>query len=333
MPSWAVGAALTVLASGCGRGVLVEGTLADDTPAMAASATAEAPPPAPGPHVDVVLLGTGTPIPDPERQGPATAVVVDGLPLLFDAGPGVVRQAQAAADRHRLRALSPESYRHVFLTHLHSDHTTGLPDLLLGAWVLGRRSPVRVVGPPGTQAMVDGILSSWQADMAIRKGVEDLPASGIQVEVLETEGGVVFEEGELQVRALKVPHGTWDVALGFVVQAGPRRVVISGDTAPSAPLMAACDGCDLLVHEVYSKRGFDRVPVASFQTYHGTFHTSGLELGVLATQARAQKVVLTHQLFFGSPEEQVVDEVKAGFAGPVVSGHDLQRFRVGRAGG
>jgi ribonuclease Z len=313
---------------GCGRMGTVEGSAdAGATPDGEVARPADAP--TAGPLVDVVLLGTGTPIPDPQRQGAATAVVVDGLPLIFDAGPGVVRQAQAAADRHSLSALAPENLRHVFLTHLHSDHTTGLPDLLLGAWVLGRSASIRVVGPPGTQAMVDGILAGWQGDIAIRQGVEDLPPSGLRVEVVEVEGGVVFREEGLEVRAVKVPHGTWEVALGFVVQAGPRRVVISGDTAPSEALVSACDGCDLLVHEVYSKQGFDRVPSASFQRYHSTFHTSGVELGALATRAKAQQVVLTHQLFFGASEAQVVGEVQQGFAGPVTSGDDLERFRVG----
>ncbi len=281
-----------------------------------------------GPLVDVVLLGTGTPIPDPVRSGPATAVVVDGLPLLFDAGPGVVRRAQEAASRHQLSALEPERIQHLFLTHLHSDHTTGLPDLLMGAWVLGRDQGLRVVGPPGTQGMVDHVLAGWREDAALRQQAEELPASGLRVEVVELSGGEALRVEGLEVTAFPVPHGSWEVALGYRVQAGPHRVVISGDTAPSEAVVAACDGCDVLVHEVYSQAGYDMVPVASFHTYHGSFHTSGVELGALAARARPRRLVLTHQLFFGASEAMLLSEVRQGFAGEVVSGNDLDRITV-----
>jgi len=319
---------------GCGWRAPLDGDVpeAPESPVEAAAAPVPAAPVAAtsAPAIDVVLLGTGTPVPDARRSGPATAVLVDGRALLFDAGPGVLRQAQAAAETHRLPGLVPENLRHVFLTHLHSDHTTGLPDLLLGGWVLGRTESLRVVGPPGTRAMVDSVLEGWKPDIAIRQGKgEDLPASGIQVEVVELDGGEAYASDGVSVRALQVPHGTWEVALGFVVDVGDRRVVISGDTGPSEALMDACGGCDLLVHEVYSKWGFDQVPSASFQAYHSSFHTSGVELGPLATRAGAKKLLLTHLLFFGASEERLEAEVASGYDGPVVVGADLERYTVG----
>lgn len=279
-------------------------------------------------RLDVVLLGTGTPLADPQRSGAATAVVVGGLPLLFDAGPGVIRQAQAAADRHSVPALAPDRLRHVFLTHLHSDHTTGLPDLILGAWVLGREQALHVWGPPGTQAMVDQILAGWSADIAVRQGVEGLDPRGLDVVVTEIRGGMAFTEEGLAVSAFTVPHGNWDVALGYRIEADGRVVVISGDTSPSEGVVTACDGCDLLVHEAYVKQAYDRISDASFHTYHRTFHTSAVQVGGIATRARAKQVVLTHQLFFGGSETMLVDEVKQGFDGPVTSGVDLQRFTI-----
>ncbi len=315
---------------GCGWRAPLDGEV-PESPAEAVAAPVEAAPVAavPAPSIDVVLLGTGTPVPDVRRSGPSTAVLVDGRALLFDTGPGVIRQAQAAAEKHRLPGLLPENLRHVFLTHLHSDHTTGLPDLLLGGWVLGRTTSVRVVGPPGTKALVDSILAGWRPDIDIRQGKgEDLPPSGIQVDVVEIDGGEAYTADGLSVRALQVPHGTWDVALGFVVDVGERRVVISGDTGPSEALMDACGGCDLLVHEVYSQWGFDQVPSASFQAYHSSFHTSGVELGPLATRAKPDQLVLTHLLFFGANEERLKAEVTQGFAGPVAVGADLERYRV-----
>src|SRR5689334_17350665 len=96
----------------------------------------------------VILLGTGTPYADPARSGPAVALIVDSNTYIVDAGTGIVRRAAAAK-------IPMRSLRIAFLTHLHSDHTVGLPDLMLSPWVLGRTVPLDVYGPPGTSTMVD----------------------------------------------------------------------------------------------------------------------------------------------------------------------------------
>lgn len=277
--------------------------------------------------LDVILLGTGTPVPDPNRQGPAIAMVYQGMSMVFDAGPGVVRQAAAAAVTHRQPALEPGKVRYVFLTHLHSDHTTGLPDLMLGGWVLGRATPLRVFGPPGTKALVDGILAGWVEDIDVRQGVEELPPRGIKVEVTEIEAdGEVLDTHGVKVAAFTVPHGTWPHAFGYRVDAGGRSVVLSGDTDRSEAVSQACSGCDLLLHEVYSEAGFEGTTSKSFQRYHSTFHTSGPEVGEIATLAQAKEVVLYHQLFFGHDEASIVREVQSTYGGPVTSGNDLDRF-------
>ena len=100
----------------------------------------------------VVLLGTGNPAPDPDRSGPATAIVVNGTAYLIDLGPGVVRRASAAFLEEGIQALEPTKLRVVFITHLHSDHTVGYPDLIFTPWTIGRRVPLEVYGPKGLQA-------------------------------------------------------------------------------------------------------------------------------------------------------------------------------------
>ena len=97
----------------------------------------------------VVMLGTATPLPDPDRQGPATAVVVNGTAYIVDAGTGIVRRAAAARARG-IDALQPVKLRVAFLTHLHSDHTLGLADLILTPWTMGRTEPLELYGPAGT---------------------------------------------------------------------------------------------------------------------------------------------------------------------------------------
>ena len=131
------------------------------------------------PRTQVVLLGTGNPGPSPERSGPATAIVVDGEAYLVDMGPGVVRRA-AAAQRKGIEALDPTRIKRVFVTHLHSDHTVGYPDLIFTPWVIGRKEPLDVYGPVGIKAMTRHVLSAWSEDIRIRnEGSErNLPEHG-----------------------------------------------------------------------------------------------------------------------------------------------------------
>src|ERR1700683_4358124 len=101
------------------------------------------------PVTQVVVLGSGTPHADPHRSGPAVAVIVTGQSYLVDCGPGIVRRA-AAASRQGVPGLEMPKLRTLFLTHLHSDHTLGLPDLIFTPWVLGRTDRLTVYGPRGT---------------------------------------------------------------------------------------------------------------------------------------------------------------------------------------
>jgi ribonuclease BN (tRNA processing enzyme) len=291
-----------------------------------ASASALSAQAAPTPRTRVVLLGTGTPNADPDRSGPATAVLVDDRAYLVDAGPGVVRRAALAVRELGLDALRPQALDHVFLTHLHSDHTLGLPDLLLTPWVLDRPGPLRVYGPPGIRDMMDHIVEAYRQDIDMRVlGLEPRDENwfAYQPLVREVEPGLVYEDDLVKVFAFQVRHGSWEHAYGYRFVGPDRTVVISGDTAPSESVVEACDGCDVLVHEVYSADRFrDRPP--AWQRYHRAFHTSTTELAELAERARPGLLVLTHQLFWGTDDAGLVAEMRAaGYDGPVVSGRDL----------
>jgi ribonuclease BN (tRNA processing enzyme) len=274
----------------------------------------------------VVLLGTGTPLADPERSGPALAIVVGGVSYLVDAGAGVVRRAAAAARRDSLPALRVANLRIVFLTHLHSDHTLGLPDLMLTPAVLHRERPLVIYGPPGTRAMVDHLLAAYREDIAIRtKGLEHGDTAAYRMVVHEVAPGEVYRDSLVRVTAFAVTHGSWRYAFGYRFDAAGRSIVISGDTRPTEAVVDACHGCDVLVHEVYSRKGFDRLPAAGRQ-YHSTFHTSAIELGDLASRARPKLLVLTHILFFGESGSEILEEVRSRFAGRVQLGEDLSVY-------
>jgi len=271
----------------------------------------------------VVLLGTGTPIPDPERSGPSLAIVVNGSPYLFDAGPGVVRRAVAAAVRDSIPALRVASLRYLFITHLHSDHTLGLPDVMLTPAIMHRKVPLNVYGPVGTQAMVNGILRAYREDIDLRiHGLERGDSNAYRMLVHDVKPGLVYRDSNVTVTAFRVAHGSWRSALGYRIDARGRSIVVSGDTGPTEAIVDACHGCDVLVHEVYSKKGFDRLDSAN-RKYHSTFHTSALELGDIATRAKPKLLVLTHILFFGETGNEILAEARSRFAGNVVLGTDL----------
>src|SRR3954447_1928192 len=118
----------------------------------------------------VILLGSGTPIPDPSSSGPAVAVVVNGQAYLFDAGAGIVRRAEEAAMKFGIEGLDATNLTRLFLTHLHSDHTLGYPDVMLTPWVVGRRLPLEVYGPKGTQEMTDHLIQASGGDIRARRG-------------------------------------------------------------------------------------------------------------------------------------------------------------------
>lgn len=264
----------------------------------------------------VVLLGTGNPNPDTARFGPAVAIVVNGEPYLVDAGAGVVRRAVAAG-------IPVTKLRRVFLTHLHSDHTIGMADLLLTPWVLERTEPLEVYGPAGAEALMSHLTMAYDADIRNRvDGLQPQNPTGWQSIVTPVRAGEVYRDSLVTVTAIPVPHADWDEAWGYRFETADRVIVVSGDTRWSDALIAACDGCDVLVHEVYSDTGFaKRTP--EWQAYHGLAHTGAADLGRLATEARPTLLLLYHQLHMGTSDDALLQEVRATFSGRVVSGRDL----------
>jgi ribonuclease Z len=276
-------------------------------------------------RTQLIILGSGTPIPDPERTGPSVAVVVDSVAYLFDAGTGVVRRAAAAA-RRGIPALQAPRLGFLFLTHLHSDHTMGLNDVMFTPWIQGRTTPLELYGPLGTARLAASIVEGNDEDIAERLASAGGPAPGaFRANVHEISEGTVYEDSRVSIRAFAVPHSAWKHAFGYRIRTPDRVIVISGDARANTAIARECNGCDILVHEVYSDSGFTTVP-AQRQPYHAQAHTSATQLGDIATAARPRLLVLYHQLRFGASDATLLREVRSRFAGRVVSANDLDRF-------
>ena len=270
----------------------------------------------------VVILGTGTPAADPERSGPAVAVVVNDRAYLVDCGPGIVRRA-AAAEKNGIAALRATELRIVFITHLHSDHTLGYPDLIFSPWVLGRKEALEAYGPHGLKSMTAHIETAWAEDIRVRqRGLEQANLTGYKVDVHEIEPGVVYRDENVTVTAFPVKHGIWKEAYGYKFETKDRRIVISGDTAPTEEVVKACDGCDVLLHEVYNPHG-DEMKEEHWREYFSTFHTSPVELAEIARRARPKLLVVYHQVLEKLPESDLEEQIGKEYAGRWVMGKDL----------
>ncbi len=273
----------------------------------------------------LVLLGTGTPNAEVNRMGSALAVIINSRAYLVDFGPGVVRRA-AAAFEMGIAALHVTELDIAFLTHLHSDHTAGYADLMLTPWVLGRENPLQVYGPHGVEEMTRHLHAAYTHDMNMRVcGLEAANPDAYGTVAHEISAGICYQDENVEVQAFKVNHGEgWD-AFGFQFTSADRRIVISGDTAPIESVIDLWRGCDVLVHEVYSAAGYATRPT-KWQRYHAHMHTSSLQLAEIANQVKPGLLVLTHMLFWGTTEQQLLDEISSIYPGEVVCGHDLDFF-------
>jgi ribonuclease BN (tRNA processing enzyme) len=285
-------------------------------------------------RTQVVLLGTGNPPADPDRSGPATAVVVNGAAYLVDFGAGVVRRAKSAAVDKGIPALEPVNLRVAFVTHLHSDHTVGYPDLMLTPWVIGRRVPVEVYGPSGIEQMTEHLLEAYRADFETRKRDRGLYKVGAFPEAHganahEIRAGVVYKDANVTVTAFPTKHAM--ESYGYRFDTADRSIVISGDTNPTQATIDACRGCDVLVHEVLTLEWLAKRP--DFHNYAAQHHTTTTQLIELATKAKPRLLVLYHASLSLRPAVDAERSTPAAllremsaYSGHVVVGRDLDVY-------
>ena len=248
----------------------------------------------------VIFLGTGTPRLNIERFSQSMLVEYGNEKLLFDVGRGsAIRMAQAN--------ISIQEVDKVFLTHLHSDHTLGMADLIMTGWVYQRNKPLQIYGPPGTQEFIYHIKKSFDEDIKIRTvPPENHNASGLKTEVTEITEGLIFEKGSLKVFAFKVNHGGGvKHAYGFKIKADGQTIVISGDTNFSENLVKHATDSDLLIHEIASapQSVIEKNPkVKGLMNYH----TTPKEMIKILNLTKPRLTILTHILVLGGMEVETV---------------------------
>ena len=273
----------------------------------------------------LLILGSGTPNPNPERSGSAYAIVSNGQSYLVDFGPGVIRRASAFSPSWggEFESMEIQNLNYAFLTHLHSDHSAGLADLILSPWVLEREEPLNLFGPRGLKRMADKITDAYQIDIDYRiNGSQPSNPEGYKTKVTEIAEGIIYEDKYIAVEAFENNHGDFKNSFGFVFTTKDKKIVISGDTAYSQKVIEKSKEADILVHEVYSEKGF-KEKTKDWQIYHKAHHTSTLDVGKIASMSKPKKLVLSHILFWGNSKESIVEEVKSNFDGEVIIAEDL----------
>jgi ribonuclease Z len=226
-----------------------------------------------------------------------------------------------------------------FLTHYHSDHTSGVPDIWLTGWLEShfgtRKSPYRVIGPTGARALMENLERAYALDIKIRVADEKLPLSGIATDVAEFDrDGLVYDQGGVKVIAFEVDHG--DVikpCYGYRFEYGGRVAVLSSDTRYNQNVIDHGTGADLLIHEVASARA-ELMKEAYVQRIIG-HHTTPREAGLVFAQTKPKLAAYTHIVLVGSERippptvEDIVAETRQTYRGPLVVGEDLMTFEIG----
>jgi ribonuclease Z len=297
---------------------------------LAAAALGGAAPPAG--QMQVTLLGTASPQPNINRFGPCTLVQAGGLNLVFDAGRGcVIRLDQVGVAMGKVDAT--------FITHFHSDHLNGLPDLWMTGYIQtpfgNRRAPMRLYGPTGTVRIANSMRETFKDDIAIRMADEHVPEAGTRIDAHEfaEAGGVVFNERGVKVTAFAAPHGDLiHPSVGYRVDYAGRSVALSGDTRPSQILVSHAKGVDLLIHEVFvMPPQAEKDPTATVVRDH---HTTPEQAGQIFSQVRPRLAVYSHIVQLRRPGMKsptiadVLARTRKTYKGPLAAGEDLTRYTL-----
>lgn len=274
----------------------------------------------------LIILGSGTPNPDPERYGSGYAVVVNDEAYIVDFGPGIVRRISAMSPTWggEFPSMELENINTAFLTHIHSDHSGALADLILTPWIMGRDEPLNLYGPEGLKAMSENITEAYIDDINYRLyGSQPANELGFTTNVTEiSDDGTIFKDNNIEVIAFKNAHGDFKNSFGFLFITDDKRILFSGDTAVSNNLMKYGKNLDILVHEVFSSETFVN-KTKDWQIYHQAHHTSSLDLGIIADELQPKKLVLSHILFWGASEESLLKDVRKNFNGETIIAADL----------
>lgn len=278
-----------------------------------------------GQEITVTLLGTGCPPPVMNRFGPSTLVEAGGQKFLFDAGRGALQRLTQLKVRW-------QDVHGVFLTHLHSDHVVGFPDLWLTGWLVGARRdvPLQVWGPRGTRKMMAHLEQAYEYDIRIRLYDDRTSPDGVVILAEDISEGVVYEKGGVKITAFDVDHTPVKPAFGYRIDYAGRSVVLSGDTRVSENLIRYAQGVDVLVHEVAVPETFPRAGTPPERAKNiVAHHVTPEQAGEVFSRTKPKLAVYSHIVLPTATEQDLIPPTRKTYAGPLEVGEDLMVIAVG----
>jgi ribonuclease Z len=288
-----------------------------------------------GQDMQVVLCGTGSPIPDPDRASACTAIVTPREFIVIDVGPSSWRKVATN------RSLPAQRLSAVLITHFHSDHIGDLGEAIVQSWIAGRSAPLEIYGPAGILELVSAVQSMYRFDAQYRTkhhGESNMPPLGAQARAMELNTAKpVIDRNGLRVTAFAVEHDPATPAVGYLVEFGGRKVVVSGDTIKSANVEKHAKGADLLIHSALAKDLVTQLsamlPARPSSMFRDTisYHTSPAEAGEIAASAGVAKLVFTHMVpppRTPQVKAAFLDAARAKFNGEIALGEDGMTFTL-----
>lgn len=288
-------------------------------------------------QLKVVLLGTGSPRAFYGRAKPSVAVLAGSKAFLVDCGGAVVDQLIKAG-------IMPQRISDVFFTHHHYDHNSGFFDLFITSWRThiipgrvfeGRTGPMNVYGPETTKAIIQKMRESFEFDVKLRVNFNLSSSKGQDIQYVECNEGVVYEEGGVKITAFEVDHRPVYPAVAYKFEYKGKSVVISGDTVPVENMVKHSRNVDLLVHEAYNKEWLEQL-IEEHPAYKlalanpAKYHTTTLQVAEIAREANVKHLVLTHHIPAPIPEEAAENEYTKGmrdiYEGKITVARDLMAF-------
>jgi len=259
------------------------------------------------------------------RFGPSTLVEAGDQKFVFDAGRGALQRLTKLGVRW-------QDVQGIFLTHLHSDHVVGFPDLWLTGWLIvpGRSVPLQVWGPRGTTSMMSHLQQAYEYDVRIRIQNDGASPQGAALLVREITEGAVYDNAGVKVTAFEVDHAPVTPAFGYRIDYAGRSVVLSGDTRVSENLIRHAQGVDVLVHEVFAPATLQRAGVPPGHAKHIVdYHTTPEQAGEVFARVKPKLAVYSHICMPNATEQDLIPATRKTYAGPLELGEDLMAIDVG----
>lgn len=289
----------------------------------------------PNAGLSVILLGTGIPLPSLNRACAATLVIAGDRAVMIDSGKfSSIRQIQAGITNPDL----------LLYTHFHSDHITDFGEIMINRFAMaGEDKPLPVIGPVGVKQLMSDMMSVYGPDKKYRVDHHEWAVNehGYDVDVHESQPGVVYDEDGLQITMFEVDHLPVTPAVAYRFDYKGQSVVVSGDTIKVPKMIEMSEGCDILVHEAMNLQmleigrrtdnAFDNERRDKISADITDYHTPTHDVAEIARDAKVKKLVLTHMI--PSPLNQAMEAMfirgmRKIYKGPIKVGHDLMEVKV-----